>query len=246
MLNSVVFVPSAPVLVPELAGPGAHDVDDVRAAVVDALRAANATSDDRPSRWLVCGDSVGAQPDSRLDGAGTFRGFGADRVVSLSGGGGDGPANPDWPTSMLLAGWYREAAGLSPLTPTVVDAEASSDQIAQIGASLRAELRNPGESVSVMVVADGATSLSARAPGGGDEPLAHDLQGRIDAALSDADCAALTALSSTECDRWGVGGRAVWQSVSAAVSGTRLTAQLHYAGAPLGVGYTIATWTAVS
>ncbi|MFW0790348.1 hypothetical protein [Gordonia sp. CPCC 205333] len=246
MLKSVVFVPSAPVLLPDLAGPGAGEVDDVRAAAIEALRATNTMADGHRPRWLVCGDSVGAQSDSAFDGSGTFLGFGADRVVTLSAKAVAGPADPGWPTSMLLAGWYREQADLNALTTVVIDADATVEQVADIGASLRTALFDTGDPTALMVVGDGATSLSTRAPGGGDAPQAHELQARIDAALGSADYAALADLSATECARWGVGGRAVWQAVGAAVSGTTMAARLLYTGSPLGVGYTVATWTALS
>lgn len=246
----MVFVPSAPALVPELAGPGAVDVEPVRAASIDVLRAATEVGGGLPLRWFVLGDNVGAQSDSRLDGPGTCRGFGVDRVVSLDVAAGSGEPDAGWPTSMLLAGWLREMASIDRLIPIVVDADgatdrsAGSDPTVDAAASLRARLLETSDPVGLLVVGDGATSLSARAPGGGDSPQARALQERIDAALGNADTAALTALTPAECALWGVGGRAVWQVAAAALDGVELTGRLDYAGAPLGVGYTVASWTA--
>lgn len=240
----MVFVPSAPALVPDLSGPGADDVEAVRTAALDALKRVGSAPGGPATRWIACGSSIGGQPYSTPDGRGSFAAFGVDRRVGLDGYDGGDAADPSWPTSMLMAGWYREAAGLGALTPLVVDVDATVEQTVDLGASLRRRLDESDEPVALLVIGDGATSLSPRAPGGGDAPQAHDLQARIDAALGRADRAALTALPVAECDRWCVSGRAVWQVIAAALTDTPMTARLDYADAPLGVGYTVATWTA--
>ena len=70
MLGAIAIVPSAPVLVPELAGAAADEVAELRAAVIAAAAAL-------PPRWVVVGagasDAVFG-PDS----VGTFAGYGID------------------------------------------------------------------------------------------------------------------------------------------------------------------------
>ena len=70
MLTAIVVTPSAPVLVPELAGAAAAEVAEFR----DGALAAAATL---PDRWIAVGVGPAEQifdPDSR----GTFAGYGAE------------------------------------------------------------------------------------------------------------------------------------------------------------------------
>ncbi|MGB7113075.1 MAG: hypothetical protein WBD77_21500, partial [Mycobacterium sp.] len=76
MLSAIAIIPSAPVLVPELAGAAADEVAELRAAMVAAVAAL-------PPRWVAVG--VGAA-DGVVDagGVGTYAGFGVDLLVRLS------------------------------------------------------------------------------------------------------------------------------------------------------------------
>ena len=76
MLTAIAIIPSAPVLVPQLAGAAAAETADLRQAIL----AAAATL---PSRWVAVGVGPAA---SRFgpDAAGTFAGFGVDVPVALS------------------------------------------------------------------------------------------------------------------------------------------------------------------
>ncbi len=116
MLSTIAIIPSAPVLVPELAGAAADEVAELRAAMVAAVAAL-------PPRWVVVGvgtaDGV-VGPNS----VGTFAGFGADLVVLLSP---QASAQPvELPLCALIAGWIRAQAqpdaaprsASSPLTTT--------------------------------------------------------------------------------------------------------------------------------
>ena len=76
MLSAIAIIPSAPVLVPELAGTAADEVAELRAAMIAAASAL-------PPRWIAVG--VGAA--DRVVGpqtVGTFAGFGAELAVRLS------------------------------------------------------------------------------------------------------------------------------------------------------------------
>lgn len=242
MLKTVVFVPSAPALVPEVSGPGAVELDDVRAAAIDALRAAAVPG----VRWIAIGNTAGGTEDFDPTMVGTFRGFGVDRTVVLSARNGGHQstreANPHWPTSMLIAGWLREQAGIDDCSAQVIPTDLRGSAITDRAVELRSAIAS-GDRYALLVVGDGATSLSQRAPGGGDEAGAHQLQAQIDAALGSADRDALLALPRDECDQFDVGGRAVWQVVAAACAGATIDASLNYRGAPLGVGYTVAAWS---
>lgn len=256
MLASVVFVPSAPLLVPQLAGPAAADTGPVRAAVIDAGARLARTA----PRWVAIGAGDdpfgvggGGAADGGVAGTGTFARFGVDVPVALdTGGTPHAPAGAArMPLSMLVAGWLRGIVGAGPVRPLVIDPGASPEACARTGRGLAADLAGDADPVGVLVVADGATALSPKAPGGGLRDHAVTLQWRIDAALGAADLTALAALDPDACRDAGVGGRPAWQVAAALVAASPCDGEpgraphvdVGYAGAPFGVGYTVATWT---
>ena len=78
-MSTIGIIPSAPVLVPELAGAAADEVAELRAAMVAAVAAL-------PPRWVVVGVGSNDAADVVVgpESVGTFAGFGADLVVRLS------------------------------------------------------------------------------------------------------------------------------------------------------------------
>ncbi|NDZ92540.1 hypothetical protein G3I13_10065 [Streptomyces sp. SID6673] len=239
MLASVVFVPSAPLLVPALAGGLAVDTDEVRAATRAAGRDLAATA----STWIAVGatdtdaDQVGT--------AGTFRPYGVDVPVFLDAADAGGRADDTrgLPLSLLIAGWLRAEAGADVVTPVPVAPGETPARCAQLGAELAGRVDGESEPIGVLVVGDGAISLSPRAPGGGLRETGVRLQQIIDDALGTADVAALAGLDPEVCAAEGVGGRPVWQVAAALCAGRRMHGELRYARAPFGVGYVVAVWT---
>ncbi|MGC5258567.1 hypothetical protein ACPXCG_19675 [Gordonia sp. DT218] len=239
MLASVVFVPSAPLLVPALSGPLAVDTDEVRAATRAAGRDLAVTA----STWIAIGatdtgvDQVGT--------AGTFLPYGVDVPVFLGAGdvGGRPGDTRGLPLSLLIAGWLRAEAGAGVVTPVPVAAGATPEQCAQLGAEVAGRVDGQSERIGVLVVGDGAISLSPRAPGGGLRESAVRLQQLIDDALGSADAAALAGLDPEVCVAEGVGGRPAWQVAAALCAGRTMRGELRYARAPFGVGYVVAVWT---
>ena len=98
---------------------------------------------------------------------------------------------------------------------------------------LRGELDREAEAVGVVVVADGAHTLTPPAPGGYD-PDAIPVQAALDDALAAGDTDALTQLPGA------VVGRAAYQ-VLAGLGAPRSAKEL-YRGAPYGVGYFAGVW----
>ena len=134
-------MPSAPVLVPELAGTAA-EAAELRAAALAAARAL-------PARWVV----LGAGPDAVYgpDSAGGFAGFGADIAVRLS----PGAQQPlDLPLSALVAGWVR--GQVCPDAEAVVHCCADPDAALATGRRVRAEIDQAVELTGVLLVADDA------------------------------------------------------------------------------------------
>ncbi|MGC4932701.1 hypothetical protein ACLQ3C_03335 [Gordonia sp. DT30] len=252
MFSCAVFVPTAPLLVPELAGPDAHDTVPVRAA---ALAAASELAK-RASRWVVIGadDGVSSADADLSSGAagvaatGTFARFGVDVRVAFEESRipRAATATARMPLSMLIGAWLRGQAGAVHASAVVVNPAASAGDCADLGARLAAAVTESDESIGVLVVGDGATALSPKAPGGGLRESAVRLQERIDAALANADLGVLGSLDADECRAEGVSGRAAWQVSAALVADIPVRAECLYADAPFGVGYVVARWSATS
>ncbi|WP_124707080.1 class III extradiol ring-cleavage dioxygenase family protein [Gordonia insulae] len=244
MLASVVFVPSAPLLLPALAGPQAIDTGPVRAATLAAVHDLADTS----TTWIAIGvadSATASRPGLGQDvpTAGSFARYGVDVAASLRRETASGDSGRDLPLSMLIAGWLRAETEVGTVEPVVMSPDATPAECARIGVDLGARVDAADGRVGVLVVGDGAISLSAKAPGGGLRASAVALQARIDTAISDADTAALAALDADDCAAEGVSGRTPWQVAAQLCRDRPMVAHMHYAQAPFGVGYVVATWT---
>ena len=225
VLTAIAVTASAPVLVPELAGTAAAEVAGFRAAAL----AAAATL---PDRWIAVGVGPAEaviEPASR----GTFAGYGADVEVALSADAGREVAR--LPLCALFAGWLRgQARPQARVQVRVYPADLAPDVAVALGRELRAEIDAADQPVGVLVVADGANTLTQSAPGGHD-PAAQAVQDALDDALATGDAAA----RSRPLD--GVVGRVAYQ-VLAGLEPAPVGATELIRGAPYGVGYFVGTW----
>jgi hypothetical protein len=103
------------------------------------------------------------------------------------------------------------------------------------GRQLRAEIDGAPDPIGVLVVADGANTLTERAPGGYD-PGAAEMQQALDDALADGDVAALPRLPEQ------ILGRVAFQVLAGLTEPGPRTAKELYRGAPYGVGYFAGVW----
>ena len=235
MLSAVAIVPSAPVIVPELAAYAAEELADLREAVLVAAASL-------PSRWIAVGvGAIDAVVDA--DGAGTFAGYGVDRRVTLSPGAVGAPR--ELPLCALIAGWVRgQTKPEARAEVRVYAADHDVDAALAHGRRLRAEIDEAVDPVGVLVVADGAHTLTPPAPGGYD-PDSIPAQAALADALAAGDAAALSLLPDT------IVGRVAYQvlagltepgiSQSSSRPGLRSAKEL-YRGAPYGVGYFVGVW----
>jgi hypothetical protein len=225
VLSAIAIVPSAPVLVPELAGAAAAEVADLTAA---ALAAAVLL----PPRWVAVGTGRADEvfgPGS----SGTFAGFGVDVPVHLSPHA-CGPA--EFPVCALLAGWLRgRARPEASVQVRVYRADHDADTAVAHGRRLRAEIDRAPDPVGVLVVADGANTLTPAAPGG-HHPDDADAQLALDDALADGDAAALAQLPPQ------ILGRVAFQVLAGLSEPGPRSAKELYRGAPYGVGYFAGAW----
>lgn len=195
------------------------------------------------SQWTVLG--VGATEQCYdADTVGTFAGFGRDVTVSLGGpAAGSAPADPGLPLAVLIAGWLRGAvAPHATARAHLVAADGPAQRCAEIGAKLRAELDAVDEPRGVLVVADGAATLSQAAPGYFDARSAA-AQAELERALG-GDPAALLELDPGLCAELGMAGRAAYQALAGIFAGDTeppVVAE-RYRDAPFGVGYYAGTW----
>jgi hypothetical protein len=227
VLTAIALVPSAPVLVPELATGAAAELQDLSAAVAQALAG-------MPDRWFVVG--VGASDTVIGPGTvGTFGGYGVDVRVSLSEQA-RGAAPKVLPLCALVAGWVRTTYAPSASAEVwVYAADHTVDAALARGRALRAEADAAPEPVGVLVVADGANTLTAAAPGGY-HPDSIPAQAALDDALAAGDVDALTRLPD------GIVGRVAFQVLSGLLGTSPWQARELYRGAPYGVGYTVESW----
>ena len=226
MLSAIAIIPSAPVLVPELAGAAADEVAELRAAMVAAVATL-------PPRWIAVG--VGAS-DSMVgpEAVGTFAGFGVDVPVRLSSQAAGRPV--ELPLCALIAGWIRAQAQADAAVQVRVFADSHDSAAAvDLGRQLRNEIDRSTEPTGVLVVADGANTLTPSAPGG-HQPADVDVQRALDDALACGDLAELTRLPAQ------VRGRVAFGVLAGLAEPVPRSAKELYRSEPYGVGYFVGIW----
>lgn len=232
MLSAIAIIPSAPVLVPELAGAAAAEVADLSAAVLAAAALL-------PQRWIVVGtgradEVLGPNGENSV---GTFAGFGADVPVRLAPQSDDRADPPvEFPVCALLAAWVRgQIRPEASARVHVYRGDHDADTALAHGRQLRAEIDRAPDPIGVLVVADGANTLTPWAPGGYD-PGSADAQLALDDALANGDVAALTRLPPQ------ILGRVAFQVLAGLAEPGPRSAKELYRGAPYGVGYFTGAW----
>ncbi|QLY29604.1 hypothetical protein H0264_30860 [Nocardia huaxiensis] len=257
------LVPSPPVLIPELGGAAGASAEGAVAALRAAVLRAGEALAGPVTRWVV----VGAADGNRLvgsDSVGSFRGYGVDVQVSLAAATGNGVlrhsdaagpaaadprggvavADPTLPLPVLIGGWLR--ARVAPEVTAhgrLIAADATADECLTFGRRLRAELDADPEPYGVLVVGDGAATLSISSPGYFDE-RAEGVQAQIDRALTAGDRGALAALDIGLCAELSVAGRAAYQVLAGLFAADAADPEVEtgYAAAPFGVAYHVSVW----
>jgi hypothetical protein len=228
VLSAIAIVPSAPVMVPELAASAAAELAELREAVFAAASAL-------PQRWVA----VGAGPGDTVigpDQSGTFAGYGVNLRVALSDEALDAPG--ELPLCALITGWVRGRANPQARADVRVYSEQHGPEEAiDLGRRLRAEIDDADDPVGVLIVADGLHTLTPPAPGGY-HPDSIPVQAALDDALACGDTAALALLPRS------VVGRVAYQVLAGLAARPLRSAKELYRGAPYGVGYFAGVWHA--
>ena len=213
-------------MVPELAAGAAAELTDLRDAVTEAAASL-------PQRWVA----IGVGPADDVFGpqrVGTFAGYGVDVRIALSPDTADAPAQ--LPLCVLIAGWLRGQANPEARAEVrVYAADHDVDAALAHGRRLRAEIDEVDDPVGVLVIADGAHTLTAPAPGGYN-PASVPVQHAVDDVLARGHIAALTALPTT------IVGRVAFQVLAGLAEPEARSCTEFYRGAPYGVGYFVGVW----
>ncbi|SCE77957.1 hypothetical protein GA0070558_106100 [Micromonospora haikouensis] len=252
-LVAAAVCPHPPLIVPELAGAAAAELDELRRAADAAV-----------ARLLACAPDglvlLGTGPATGWiapPAVGSFRPWGADLSVPLPAElhydsplparavpvAGDAPATADAPTlplSLAVGAWLlaRHRVGV-PVDAAQVAAEATPAELA----ALAGQVHRHRTRVALLVLGDGSACHGTKAPGYAD-PLAGTYDEGVAQALAGADAEALLGLDPAVSARLKVAGHAPWQVLAdaARAAGGDWRGDLTYHDAPYGVAYFVATW----
>ncbi|RBM11117.1 class III extradiol dioxygenase subunit B-like domain-containing protein [Streptomyces sp. PT12] len=235
MLVAAAVCPCPPLLVPEVAGGAAAELDEARAACDDALGVLTAA---RPDRLLVVGPAAQPERGAFPSGArGSLRGFGVDVGARL----GEGPPGErELPPSLTIGAWLLERTGwaAAPVEGLGVGESLEPERCAAVGRELAAAT----DRLALLVMGDGSACRSSRAPGAYDERAAAFDEAAA-RALGEANTAALAALDAELAEDLRAAGRSSWQLLAGAGEEAGLAGRLLYHEAPYGVGYFVASWS---
>ncbi|MER7456885.1 class III extradiol dioxygenase subunit B-like domain-containing protein [Micromonospora sp. NPDC126480] len=234
-LVAAAVCPHPPLLVPEVAGAAAPELDELRAACDAAVARLLAAG---PDELVV----VGAAPATATFDAsehGSLHRYGVDLRVPLWRG--DRSDEARLPLSLTLGAWLLRRSGTA--LPRYAQAVAFGEAAAGC-AALGATLVDGGERrIALLVMGDGSACRGERAPGY-DDPRAEPYDRGVARALATADVDALRNLDPGLSTELKAAGRAPWQVLAGAVhaAGGHWRGELTHDAAPYGVAYLVASW----
>jgi hypothetical protein len=228
MIVAALSLPQAPILLPGLTGGPVAEVDTIRAAIDEGVKAALATD---PDEVVV----VGRAPETR-----TYAPGAPSPAGRLAPAPDRRPAASSLPLSLAVGRevLVGQGAGDSTLTLQGVDGVAPVAVCRDLGARLAAR---PGR-LLLLVAGDGSARRGEKAPGHLD-PRAAGFDATVAASLVAADTEALLALAPELCEDLLVAGRAAWQVMAGACAGETWRTHRYYAGDPFGVAYHVVLWS---
>ncbi|TWG19947.1 hypothetical protein FHU34_115340 [Micromonospora taraxaci] len=271
-LVAAAVCPHPPLLVPEVAGSAAPELDDLRAACDTAVRRLLAAG---PDSVVLLGTGPVTGP-IRTPATGSLQPWGVDLDVPLA------PGQPDrgavLPLSLTIGAWLltrhetpppastvptstppvgtpsasatsssAPPVGAPPTsTPTVTAVQVAADAGPAELAVLADEVAATGERVALLVLGDGSACRGVTSPGY-DDPRALPYDQGVAAALADADLDVLLDLDPVVSAELKAAGRAPWQVLAGAAraAGGGWRGELLHHAAPYGVAYFVASWERV-
>jgi hypothetical protein len=237
VLVAAAVCPHPPLLVPQVAGAAAAELDGLRDACRQALRG---LAEARPDLLVA----VGAGAVTRRHDAGTagsLRPFGVPVGVTL-GAVPSGPSlAPVLPLSLTVAAWLLDASRY-PARAQVVGLEVAEAASPEECTALGARLAEQAPRVAMLVMADGSARRGPAAPGYAD-PRSVPLDDTLAAALAAGDSDPLAALDPALAADLLVQGRPALQVLAGAAVGRSWRGRVLAAEDRYGVAYLVATWT---
>ncbi|MBO2446600.1 class III extradiol dioxygenase subunit B-like domain-containing protein [Actinomadura barringtoniae] len=241
MLISAAVCPHPPLLVPEVSGGAAPELDGLRDACDQAVRELSTDTDTDTGDTVV--DTlivVGGGPETRRygpDAYGDLRPYGLDLTFTHPKG---TVRRERLPLSLTIGCWLLTRSPED--VPQDVRYQAVAED-AEPGECLRLghELAGSAERVALLVMGDASACRSEKAPGYLDG-RAEPFDAGVARAFGNADAASLAELDPGLCRDLVVAGRAAWQVLAGAAGGDRFGARLLADEAPYGVGYLAASW----
>ena len=219
-LTAVAVCPHPPLLVPQIAGAAAGELDELRMACDEAVARLLSS---RPARILIVGtDDEPHGPHGRSGLAGYAPG-----VPDLPGG--------SLPLALAIGDWLLDRAGADlprQLFGVRPDGTPSPGW---------ADVADSPAPTGLLVMGDGSARRSRKAPGYFDE-RAEPFDAGLTKALLTADVDTLAALDTELAAEVWVGGVGAFKALAALATGTPWQADVSYDAAPYGVQYTVACW----
>ena len=224
---AVAFCPEPPLLHPEALGTDGQDLGAaLRAACSDALGRVLAVE---PEAIVV----LGAGPDDGAYGpgdAGDLLGYGVPVRVGFDGPPTIGAAR--LPLAHTLGAWLLDEAGFSGQRVGL-----SSGTTSPRLRTARADDRRS----ALLVMGDGSARRTEKSPGWF-SPDAIIFDETVTAVLASGDGQALLDLDVTLGEQVLAAGLRSWQTAGEILAGVPMIGQVHYAQAPFGVFYVVASW----
>jgi hypothetical protein len=224
-LVAAAVCPHPPMIVPEIAGDAAPELDDLRAACDTAVRRIAGSG----ARSLVVLGGSASTRDYDFPGRVSFARWG------LPGG---EPADP-LPLSLSVGAWLVNRVLGSTMARRMVSV--ADDEPIDGCVSLARRIGPADDPWALLVMGDGSACRGIKAPGY-DDPRALPYDEAISRALATADLDALRGLDPVLSAELKVAGRAPWQVLAAAAAGGAWRAALTYDAVPYGVAYFVAVW----
>lgn len=225
MIIGVVFVPAAPLMLPDI--DVEHLLDDVRDAAIELIREFEPDA----QRVIVVGSTPQAQWHLQ-GGIGSSRGLGGSAEYAV------GSSADPLPQSLTIGAAMLEAAAWdTDVIALGVSAESTYPERARLAGEVVAQAA--GAPTLLLVVGDGSATRTEKAPGYiQPDALAFDEQ--VAAALGAADVDAILGIDQATADRLWCQGLPAWQVAASAVPAAQGVLVLQ--GAPFGVNYLLAAW----
>jgi hypothetical protein len=247
MLIAAAVCPHPPLLVPEVAGAAAAELDDLRAACDEAIAHLTAAG----AELVAVVGAATRTGDYGLDPVGTLRPYGLDLTVGprAPGVGGfpadrrDGSAPAALPLSLTIGRWLltRGPSGGRPRRRTAWYGVASEEPPAgcvQLGRDIAAL----APSVALLCMGDGSVNFDVTGALAGRTGRTDAFDRTVASALANADQHTLGGLDPGLATRLSVAGRPAWQVLAGAAGHARFIGELLADQAPYGVRYYVARW----